>query len=175
MNDAQKQTLLEGHLLQFEVERFITFEVGLLDDRKFEEWMALFDDDGRYWAPTTIGQDSPLDQVSIFFDDKTLMTQRITRLRHERIHSQSPHSRTLHMVSNIKIVPERSPDNGVYAQANFLMVEFRPSVPEGVQRVFAGVYDYDLRRVPDAAFKVRNKKATLINCDSTFSPLSLYF
>jgi 3-phenylpropionate/cinnamic acid dioxygenase small subunit len=78
------------------------------------------------------------------------------------------------MVSNIKIAQEGTPANSVYAQANFVMVEFRPSVPEGVQRVFAGVYEYDLRPVSDA-FKVRTKKATLINCDSTFSPLALYF
>ncbi|HEY4317761.1 MAG TPA: aromatic-ring-hydroxylating dioxygenase subunit beta [Herbaspirillum sp.] len=174
MNDAQKQKILEDHLLRGEIERFIIYEVALLDDRKFEEWMALFDDDGRYWAPTTICQDSPLNQVSIFFDDKTLMTQRINRLRHERIHSQAPHSRTLHLVSNIKIVPEQSSESGFCARANFIMVEFRPSVPEGVQRVFAGVYEYDLRRVQDT-FIVKSKKATLINCDSTFSPLALYF
>lgn len=106
--------------------------------------------------------------------DKTLMAQRIARLRHHRIHSQAPHSRTRHLVLNIHIVQEGSHDHRIRARANFIMVEYRPSVPEGIQRVFAGVYEYDLRPVPES-FKVRSKKATLINCDSTLSPLALYF
>ncbi len=38
-------------LLKDEVERFLFAEAELLDDRQYEEWLALLDDDIRYWMP----------------------------------------------------------------------------------------------------------------------------
>ncbi|NKB22110.1 MAG: aromatic-ring-hydroxylating dioxygenase subunit beta, partial [Alphaproteobacteria bacterium] len=79
---------------QFEV--FLIHEGRLLDDREFEAWMELFTEDGLYWVPSTQGQPDPYNQASLFFDDRTLMKTRIERLRHPRIHIQTPPSRTNH-------------------------------------------------------------------------------
>jgi len=38
-------------LLQREVEEFLYQEAELLDARRFDEWLALFTDDARYWMP----------------------------------------------------------------------------------------------------------------------------
>jgi 3-phenylpropionate/cinnamic acid dioxygenase small subunit len=153
---------------------FLIHEARLLDDRKFEDWMALFEPEGYYWAPTRPDQESPLTEVSIFFDDLQLMTQRITRLRHERIHSQIPHARTVHLVAN-PTIEQLSVDTGVLdVSSNFIVVEYRPSVPEGMQRVFAGRYQHALREAGDT-FRIVYKKVTLVNCDSTLGPLAVYF
>jgi benzoate/toluate 1,2-dioxygenase beta subunit len=156
---------------------FIHFETTLLDERKFEEWSDLFDEAGTYWAPTAYDQASPLTQVSIFYDDKQMMAQRINRLRHERIHVQSPYSRTMHMLNNIRVSSGISEEGYFSAHSNFLMVEYQPAVPEGMQRMFAGFYQHELRLEAGAGelLRIRRKKATLLNCDSTFSPLALYF
>ncbi len=102
------------------------------------------------------------------------MKQRITRLRHERIHVQAPASRTVHIVSN-PVISENRPESGELVVASkLLMVEYRPSVPEGLQRTFAGDYRHTLRR-SESGFRILEKKATLVNCDAVFAPLALYF
>jgi Ring hydroxylating beta subunit len=39
-------------LLKHQVEEFLYHEVELLDERHYEDWLALLADDGRYWMPT---------------------------------------------------------------------------------------------------------------------------
>src|ERR1700721_487662 len=85
------------------LEDFIIHEARLLDARRFRDWMALFADDGTYWVPAVPDQASPLDQASLFYDDRTLMKTRIDRLEHPRIHVQSPPSRTAHLVGNVVV------------------------------------------------------------------------
>lgn len=153
---------------------FLVQEARLLDERRFEEWMELFHETGVYWAPASANQASPLSEVSIFYDDRRLMEQRITRLRHQRIHIQSPNSRTVHIVDN-PLISENRPETGeVVVLSKFLMVEYRPSVPEGVQRIFAGDYRHTLM-CSGETFLIVEKKATLVNCDSAFAPMALYF
>ena len=41
-------------LLQGEVQAFLTREAELLDERRFEEWVKLFDNDGIYWVLSLI-------------------------------------------------------------------------------------------------------------------------
>ena len=54
-------------------EEFLIAEARLLDERRFREWMELFSEDGTYWVPAVPGQASPLDQASLFYDDRDLM------------------------------------------------------------------------------------------------------
>ena len=84
-------------------EEFIIHEAALLDARRFRDWAALFADDGTYWVPAVPDQKSPLDQASLFYDDRDLMKTRIDRLEHPRIHVQTPPSRTAHLVGNVVI------------------------------------------------------------------------
>ena len=67
----------------------------MLDERRFEEWRDLFADDGYYWVPARPDQPNPLDEVSIFYDDKDLM---------ENAHSAAAPSRAFTRRSRI---PER--------------------------------------------------------------------
>lgn len=154
-----------------EIEEFLIHEAALLDDRRFEEWIALFTDDGYYWAPAKPDQDSPETQVSLFFDDKALMTTRVARLRHPRIHAQTPPSRTSHMVGNITADPVDIEAQRYRVSARFVILEYRPGMD---QRSFGGRYDYDLVRA-DGSFRIASKKAALINCDDAMLPVSLPF
>ena len=51
-------------------EEFLIHEARLLDERRFREWMGLFTEDGTYWVPAAPDQKSPLDQASLFYDDR---------------------------------------------------------------------------------------------------------
>ncbi len=45
------------------IEAFLVHEARLLDERRFEDWLDLFTDDGWYWVPIEPDQDNPHDTV----------------------------------------------------------------------------------------------------------------
>jgi 3-phenylpropionate/cinnamic acid dioxygenase small subunit len=147
-------------------EQFLIHEARLLDERRFREWMALFTADGVYWVPATPGQKSPLDQASLFYDDRELMKTRVERLEHPFIHVQSPPSRTVHLVTNIAVETE---DTGEFVvSSNVLMVEYRLDR----QRLFAGRQRHRLR-YEEAAWRIAHKRVDLVNCDSAFEAMAV--
>ena len=151
-----------------EIEQFLFEEARLLDDREFENWSDLFVDEGIYWVPATPGQESPLNHVSLFYDDKERMETRIRRLRHSRVHTQIPHSSTIHLVSNIVLEP--SAENGdIIVRSNFIMFEDRHATE---RRLFAGRYVHRLRKI-DGKLRIVQKQVNLTNSSASFPALAL--
>ncbi len=156
------------------IEAFLLHEAHLLDERRFEEWMELFTEDGFYWAPASLDQKDPYDSVSLIFDDRDAMATRIRRLRHPRIHVQTPPSRTARIVANAVIEEERQDRGECVVRSKFLLYEYRPSLPEALERVFGGTYRHCLSR-RDGGFRILWKKALLANCDAAMAPIAVYF
>ena len=48
-----------------EIEQFLYLEARLMDEKRWDEWQALFPEEGEYWVPATRGQPDPLNHVSI--------------------------------------------------------------------------------------------------------------
>jgi hypothetical protein len=44
-------------------ERFLLHEARLLDEARFDDWLALFTPDAWYWVPSAPDQDNPHDTV----------------------------------------------------------------------------------------------------------------
>ena len=152
------------------IAQFLFLEARLLDERRFEEWIELFTEDGFYWAPARHDQENPHNEASLFFDDRELMQIRVRRLRHPRIHVQTPPSRTCHIVTNL-MIDEVDEDAGTFeASSCFLVLEYR----RDNQRVFGGRYQHRLVHHGES-FRIAMKKATLINCDSVFDALAIPF
>ena len=128
-----------------EIEEFLIHEARLLDERRFRDWMGLFTDDGTYWVPAVPDQESPLDQASLFYDDRGLMRTRIERLEHPRIHVQTPPSRTAHLVGNALIESIDEAKRECVVGSTVIMVEYR----DDQQRIFAGRQHHRLRREGD--------------------------
>jgi 3-phenylpropionate/cinnamic acid dioxygenase small subunit len=149
-------------------EEFIIHEARLLDERRFRDWMALFDDDGTYWVPAVPGQQSPFDQASLFYDDRDLMKTRVDRLEHPRIHVQTPPSRTAHLVGNVVVEGADQVKGEFSIGSTVIMVEYR----DDAQRVFAGRQSHRLRRHGDT-FRIVQKRVDLINCDSAFEAMAV--
>ena len=82
------------------VDSFLVMESRLLDERRFEDWIGLFLPDGYYWVPARPEQQDPWSEVSLMFDDREIMNNRIQRLRHPKVFAQLPHSRAVRQVSN---------------------------------------------------------------------------
>jgi 3-phenylpropionate/cinnamic acid dioxygenase small subunit len=149
-----------------EIELFLMHEARLLDERRFEEWMALFTEDGTYWVPAVPGQDSPFNQASLFYDDRDLMRTRVARLGHPKIHIQTPASRTMHQIGR-PLLEETSGDECLVS-STLLMVESRADV----QRVFAGRQYHRLKRDGES-FRIVQKRVDLVNCDSAFEAMAV--
>src|SRR5580693_5016760 len=75
-------------------EQFLLHEARLLDDGKFDDWLALFTAEAWYWVPSEPDQADPVETVSLIYDDRRLLETRVRRLASPRMYSQEPRSRT---------------------------------------------------------------------------------
>src|ERR1700732_1771670 len=111
MND--QDDLITRLLLQQEIEEFLYREADLLDERRYEEWLALIADDVRYWMPmrrnvkvgeaerefTRAGQD-----INWFDEGKETLTRRVKQILTGMHWAEEPVSRISHMVSNVRLL-----------------------------------------------------------------------
>ena len=131
MSGLQEMTVPQRMLLQYEVDQFLYHEASLLDERKFEAWLALMADDIHYWMPirrtTTareIDREFTAPGAMAFFDDnKTFLTMRVKKMGAGNAWSEDPPSRTRHAVSNIRITAVAG--NEITVQANFQLYRTR--------------------------------------------------
>ena len=105
-------SLQERMLLTFEAEEFLFREGALLDEKKFDEWLALLTEDIHYWMPirrTTTAKEVAREftqpgGMAFFDDDKNTLGLRIQRLGAGRAWAEDPPSRTRRMVTNVRIL-----------------------------------------------------------------------
>lgn len=156
-----------------EAERFLIAEAHLLDERRFDEWEALFADDGVYWLPIDPGT-APTSAISIIYDDRQRLHERVYRLTQTPLLDQTPPSRTVHFVSNVAIDPG-SDDGESSVRCHQLIAEMRPGGPGqagmNAPRWFAARCEYRLRQA-SPALKIVMKKVTLLNADKPHYNLS---
>jgi 3-phenylpropionate/cinnamic acid dioxygenase small subunit len=149
-------------------ERFLMHEARLLDDARFDEWLALFTGDAWYWVPSEPGQDNPHDTVSLIYDDRRLLETRVRRLASPRIYSQEPRSRTSRMVGNVTI--EDGGGNACTVRSKFVMIEYRRES----QRLFAGTALHRLV-LADGGIRIAWKRVDLVDCDAPHDGLVVPF
>ncbi|PLC55864.1 phenylpropionate dioxygenase [Pollutimonas nitritireducens] len=152
---------------------FVYREARLLDEQQFEEWLALFTDDGHYWMPLTHGQTDPLLQGSLMYEDKLLLRVRVERLAGQRTYSQQPRSRSHHLVQQPTVEtdhPEHKPEQGQYVvRAAFHYVESR----QDLQTIYAGWSTFELITV-DSELRITQKRVDLVNCDAALRSIQLF-
>ena len=111
---AAREERITAMLHHYEVERFYYDEAALLDAHRYDEWLALFAEDARYFMPirrtrTQREMDKQFTQPGemAFFDDtKMLLAGRIEKLKGGRSWAEDPPSRTRHLITNIRIVKD---------------------------------------------------------------------
>lgn len=152
------------------VAAFLHREARLLDERRFEEWRDLFAENGVYWVPVRAEQTDPLHEVSIFHDDRAMMAARIRRLRHPRIHAETPPSRAVRGVSNIEVAAPDA-EGMVEVRSVLLMTEFR----EEVQTTYHGRVVWHLVAASPGDFKIRRKRVDLVNAEGMHHGMTVPF
>jgi benzoate/toluate 1,2-dioxygenase beta subunit len=148
-----------------QVEQFIYHEADLMDEHRYDEWLALWTDDALYWVPSGRDDIDPEREISLIYDDRVRLQVRITRLKSGFAHAQEPKSRMRRVVSNI--VTKEAENGDIVVFSNFLLIELR----RGKQDTFAGRTIHRLR--PDnGSFRLASKKVLLVNNDEHIDNLT---
>lgn len=107
-----------------EVEQFLYAEARFADDRRYDEWEALWADEALYWVPA--GPESvtnPDKSISIIYDNRSRIALRVAQLKTGKRHSQDPASNVVHLICNVEITGRD--EHGVETRAAFVAVESR--------------------------------------------------
>jgi benzoate/toluate 1,2-dioxygenase beta subunit len=134
-------------------------EARLLDQLRFDEWLAMYAAECIYWVPGTPEGGDPRREIAICFDDRRRMEDRIFRLRTGYAWSQAPKSRTVRMVSNVEVF-ETDQSTARMVRSNFLISEFRV---DGT-RFLSGWCGHRFVRGADR-WEIQVRQVNLIDCD----------
>ena len=99
---------------------FLYKESRLLDERDWDSWLALYDENVDYWMPAWDDDgeltDDPQTQISlIYYPRRAGLEDRIFRIRTDRSSATIPDTRTSHNITNVEIVAQ----NGNEVQVRF--------------------------------------------------------
>lgn len=148
------------------VEQFLYHEARLMDEHRFDEWLALWADECLYYAPVNDEDIDPSRHATLFHEARPQLEDRISQLKSSVHWSQLPKSRLRRVVSNVEV--EEATDQAVAVASNFVLVEVRRER----QTVFAGRSIHRLLPV-DGGFKIAYKKVLLTNLDATMGNLRI--
>jgi len=149
--------------------RFIYEEARLLDEHRFDDWVDLFTEDGRYWMPLEWGQTDRRLVASLMDEDKLLLRVRAERLKGNRTFSQKPKSRCHHVLQAPQVDTRDDAAKSYDLYTPFHYVETRLDE----QQLYAGWARHTLV-VEDGRIKIRMKRVDLVNCDAAFGNIQLF-
>src|ERR1700753_3037714 len=90
--------------LVYEISQFLFREARYADDHRYEDWEALWADDGVYWIPANGDDIDPERQMSIIYDNRSRIRLRIKQLMTGKRHTQEPQSRLRRIVGAIELL-----------------------------------------------------------------------
>lgn len=151
------------HGTQHEVEQFLYRQAELLDDRRWQDWIDLFTDDGVYWMPARPEHTTWDGVPSIFAEDRDLMTVRMKRVLHPDAWSQRPLWGTNHIVGNVIVESEDPATGTIIVRSRFHMMELR----RDNVRHFAGRYGHTLVRTAEG-LRIRHQRVDMTNAQAAF-------
>jgi p-cumate 2,3-dioxygenase beta subunit len=142
---------------RIEIEEFLFHEGALLDDWKVAEWAQLFTDDGEYLIPPTDDPHAdPKTTLFLVHDDRHRLEERGKRLMSKQAHAEFPHSRTVHLYGNVRILENGDGGGDTVVRCSFLVSRNKGSLSE----TYPGHMRFRLRRV-DGQWRIREKRAEL--------------
>jgi 3-phenylpropionate/cinnamic acid dioxygenase small subunit len=173
-----------------EVEQFLYREARLLDERRFDDWLALLTDDIRYWmagrsnryprhskaiaildAARYVDDDMTReDELAILDEDKQSLVGRVRRLDTGMAWAEDPPSRTRHFLSNIEVAPGDS-EAEIKVHSNFIVYRSRADSEEDF---YVGARQDVLRR-EGHAWKIAYRKLILDQNVLSAKNVSIFF
>ena len=127
------------------VAEFLYEEALALDERRWDDWLALYAEDAVFWVPSYDMRGEPVEDPElsvnlIYITSRTGLEDRIYRIRTGMSEASQQMPRTCHQISNVTAMEDGSE---VRAAANFMVSGW--SYRRG-QEFRSGHYKYRLRR-----------------------------
>lgn len=148
---------------------FVVREARLLDDKRYEEWNALFTDDAFYWVPLVPDQQDGVNHTSHLYEDKLLRELRIERLKSPRAFSQQPPTRAHHLLQTPTVEEFDAEGNRYVVRSEFHYTE---SQGDELQ-FYVGTCLHHLT-VQGGALRMTLKRVNLLNCDAALPAVQLF-
>ena len=154
---------LDELLLRSDIEAFLYLEARLADESRYDEWLALFDDEVHYWVPRGPASYDPATRVSYINDNRNRLETRVRQLNTGVRYAQTPASPMRRVVANVEIldVVEQIGSTIVRCGSNFVLREHSTQANNEL-RTWAGRATHRLRRT-DHGWRISAKTVELVN------------
>lgn len=147
---------------------FIYNEARMLDEGRYDEWLALWLPDGHYWMPLDYQQSDPHLVTSLLYEDLFMLKLRVERLNGARTFSQKPKSRCHHVIQR-PFVDQFDQEQGLFiTNTSMHYVETR----QDDQFLLALTATHELR-LEHEQLRIANKRVDLLNSDAAFGNIQL--
>jgi len=150
-----------------EFRRLVEREARLLDQFRYDDWLAMYAAECLYWVPSTPHAGDPRREIAVMFDDRRRLEDRIYRLRTGFAWSQAPQSRTVRLITNVEVFASAREDARML-RSNFLISEFW----DKETRTLSGWAGHRVVR-SGASWKIAAKQVNLLECDQAIRNLSI--
>ncbi|WP_028224994.1 anthranilate 1,2-dioxygenase small subunit [Paraburkholderia ferrariae] len=159
------------HTLQQSVEQFLYWKAELCDAQSWDEYLDLFDEHSEFhvpqWDSEHVYTTDPKRGMSlIYYANRTGLEDRVFRLRTGKSAASTPLPRTLHQITNVRIVEREGGELEV--KANWTTFYAR----QGNGEHFFGRATYHLR-ANGSGWKITRKHVLLLN-DTINAVLDFY-
>ena len=134
-------------------------EARLLDQLRYDDWLAMYAAECIFWVPSTPAAGDPRREISVMFDDRRRLEDRIYRMRTGFAWSQAPASRTVRLITNVEVFGTARDDVRML-RSNFLISEFWGDET----RVLTGRAGHRVVQ-QGSAWQIQAKQINLIECD----------
>lgn len=154
--------------LERELAGTVAAEAALLDAGRWDEWLALWTDDARYWIPLA-GAAQPDEErgQSLADEDRLLLSLRVERLKHPRAHSLKPRVACQHVLQPSRV--ERAAGDEAWLRTPFVYVE-----AQGPHQILlTGSARHRLVRA-GSGWKIREKRVDLLNAARPLPAIQLF-
>jgi 3-phenylpropionate/cinnamic acid dioxygenase small subunit len=148
---------------------FVVREARLIDQQRFDEWLALYADDAYYWMPLEWNQTDPRLTCSLMYEDKLLLSIRVERLKGARTFSQKPKSRCHHVLQTPQVDSRDEANNSYVIWTPMHYIETRLD-----EQTLYAVWATHHLTVEDGRLRIKLKRVDLINCDAAFGNIQLF-
>jgi 3-phenylpropionate/cinnamic acid dioxygenase small subunit len=144
--------------------QFLRAEAAALDERRWDDWLGMFDEKAQYWVPAWKSEeeqtDDPTREISlIYYADRSGLEERIWRVRTRRSVASMVLPRTLHAIHNVTLLPDSTHDT-YNITCGWTVHQFLPK--EGTVEIFFGRYHQTLKRAGEQ-LRITSKKIVLLN------------
>ncbi|CAA9413278.1 MAG: hypothetical protein AVDCRST_MAG51-1549 [uncultured Ramlibacter sp.] len=138
-------------------------EAQLLDERAWDTWLALYEDDAQFWVPTwrdeaELTQDPSQELSFMYLAGRKMLAERVFRITSGRSAASLPLPRTNHLVTGLLVTATGADSVVVHSAWSSHVYAHK----DASLTTYTGRYEHVLAWSGDA-FRIRRKKIILIN------------